>query len=54
MPRRSAALVELVDLAPTMAALAGIPMPEGEVFDGVSLVRKALSHRTFDNSRRLH
>jgi len=38
MPRRSAALVELVDLAPTMAALAGIPMPEGEVFDGVSLV----------------
>ena len=37
-PRRSAALVELVDLAPTMAALAGIGLPAGEVFDGVSLV----------------
>ena len=37
-PRRSAALVELVDLAPTVAALAGIRLPADEVFDGVSLV----------------
>jgi iduronate 2-sulfatase len=31
-------LVELVDLYPTMAALAGVPLPPGEVFDGQSLV----------------
>lgn len=35
---RSAALVELVDIAVTVAALAGIPLPPDESFDGVSLV----------------
>lgn len=35
---RSSALVELVDLLPTIADLAGIPLPSNETFDGVSLV----------------
>ena len=34
----SNALVELVDLAPTIAALAGLEMPTNETFDGTSLV----------------
>jgi len=37
-PRRSAALVELVDLAPTIWELAGVPRPAMEAFDGISLV----------------
>ena len=35
---RSSALVELVDILPTAAALAGVSLPPAETFDGVSLV----------------
>jgi iduronate 2-sulfatase len=35
---RSDSLVELVDILPTVAELAGISLPEGETFDGTSLV----------------
>ena len=34
---RSSALVELVDVMPTLAALAGVPLPAGETLDGLSL-----------------
>jgi arylsulfatase A-like enzyme len=38
-PRRSSALVELVDIAPTLAGLAGVAMPTDETpFDGTSLL----------------
>jgi arylsulfatase A-like enzyme len=37
-PRRSDAIVELVDLLPTIAALGGVSLPAGESFDGVSLL----------------
>ena len=36
--RRTNALVELIDLAPTIAELAGVPLPTNEQFDGTSLV----------------
>ena len=36
--RRTDALVELSDLFPTIAELAGVPLPEGETLDGASLV----------------
>lgn len=36
--RRTNALVELIDLAPTIAELAGVPLPAAEKFDGTSLV----------------
>ena len=36
--RRTEALVELSDLYPTMAELAGVPLPPGEALDGASLV----------------
>lgn len=35
---RSSALVELVDVMPTIADLAGVGVPAGEILDGVSLV----------------
>ena len=35
--RRTAAPVELTDLFPTLAELAGVPLPPGEVLDGASL-----------------
>eukprot|EP00041_Stephanoeca_diplocostata_P030797 m.940895 g.940895 ORF g.940895 m.940895 type:complete len:167 (-) comp23830_c1_seq5:137-637(-) len=35
---RTAALVELVDIAVTIAELAGITLPANETFDGVSLI----------------
>jgi len=35
---RSSSLVELVDLAPTIAELAGIPIPQDETFDGTSML----------------
>eukprot|EP00937_MAST-01D_sp_MAST-1D-sp2_P005350 g5350.t1 len=37
-PARSSALVQLVDVLPTVAELAGVPLPPGETFDGVSAV----------------
>ena len=37
-PRRSDAIVELVDVLPTIAQLAGLALPAGQVFDGASLV----------------
>eukprot|EP00035_Acanthoeca_spectabilis_P010426 m.184831 g.184831 ORF g.184831 m.184831 type:complete len:217 (-) comp15018_c0_seq11:2020-2670(-) len=37
-PKRCNALVELVDLAPTIWELVGLDPPQGEDFDGVSLV----------------
>ena len=37
-PRRSDAIVELVDVLPTIAQLAGLALPAGEVFDGASMV----------------
>lgn len=36
--RRSDSLVELVDVLPTIAALAGVPLPPNEAFDGVSML----------------
>lgn len=35
--KRSSALVELVDLMPTLAALSGVPLPVGEKLSGLSL-----------------
>jgi len=35
---KSAALVELIDVLPTAAALAGLSLPSSETFDGMSLV----------------
>ena len=35
-PRRSSAIVELVDVLPTIADLAGLTLPESETFDGKS------------------
>jgi iduronate 2-sulfatase len=35
---RTGAIAELVDLYPTIAELAGLPLPQGEIFDGKSLV----------------
>lgn len=38
LPRRSDALVELVDVLPTIAELAGVTLPSDESYDGQSLV----------------
>ena len=38
MGTRTPALVELVDVMPTLAELSGVAMPEDETFDGVSLL----------------
>jgi len=48
---RSSGLVELVDLAPTIADLAGISLPKGEVYEGKSLlpILKGL-HSTYLNA----
>lgn len=43
---RAAGLVELVDLAPTVAELAGIDMPDDEEFDGTSLVPMLMQPET--------
>jgi len=37
-PRRSSAIVELVDVLPTIADLAGLTLPDSETFDGKSFV----------------
>lgn len=41
--RTTSALVELCDLFPTMAELAGVPLPPGETLDGASLVPTMVS-----------
>lgn len=45
-PRRVAALVELVDLAPTIWELAGLSSPLDETFDGLSLVSLLSGEKT--------
>ena len=41
-PQRSDALVELVDVLPTIAELAGIPLPTGEVFASAHAIRRCV------------
>ena len=52
LPRRarSAAIVELVDVLPTIAALAGLTLPVNESFDGVSRVPLLLGDESDDDA----